>query len=157
MDRGCTNAEGVTRVSDLIGRFLSFEERLGRGLVKFGYYLAIGFLVIWTVFALFKYLFSWQIGAFFLVPFQFIGLVIALRVTSETLLSILSIDENKPHGASDGFEAGITPSPAPSTTMHETRAPAPEETPAAPTANDANGDSDDASDDDRPSATDGLR
>lgn len=114
-------------MSDLIGRFLSFEEHLGRGLVKFAYYVALFYLVVIALYDMIGYLFGgFKLGQFLLVPFQFLLSVLVLRIAAEFMMAILSIDDNL-QGANadtDGFEAGLTPQPAPSTTMHPTNAPA---------------------------------
>ena len=116
-------------MSDLIGRFLGFEERLGRGLVKFAYYILLIFLCVAAINAFFLYIFRLEFVSWILVPFQFIGLVIALRVVAEALLAILSIQDDSAHAEEmiDGFESGITPrptAPAATATVHEPSKPA---------------------------------
>lgn len=98
-------------MSDLIGRFLSFEEQLGRGLVKFAYYVALFYWTVISVFALIGHLISLDIGPFLLVPFWFLAGVLVLRVIAEFLIAVLSIDDTL-RGATqpaEGFEAGLTP------------------------------------------------
>lgn len=120
-------------MSDLIGRFLSFEEHLGRGLVKFAYYVALFYLVVVSLYGMIKYLFTMQFGEFLLVPFQFLLQLLLLRVGAELVMAILSIDDNL-QGATtstEGFEAGLTPSDrsASPTTVHDSPKPAPAEVP----------------------------
>lgn len=116
-------------MSDLIGRFLSFEDHLGRGLVKFAYYLALFYLVVVSLYELIKYLFAGQFGDFLLVPFQFLLQLLLLRIGAEVVMAILSIDDHLQGVATstEGFEAGLTPSDAPSTTVYDAAKPAPVE------------------------------
>ena len=101
-------------MGDLVGRFFSFEEHLGRGLVRFTYFLALFYLVVLSIFAMVVALIKLNFGAFLLVPFRFILFVVLLRVGAELVLAILSIEErSRVPGGSDGFEAGLTPSDRP--------------------------------------------
>ncbi|MEM6649067.1 MAG: DUF4282 domain-containing protein [Pseudomonadota bacterium] len=129
-------------MSDLIGRFLSFEEHLGRGLVKFAYYVALFYLIVISLFEMITFLFGGKFGEFILVPFGFLLQLLLLRVGAELIMAVLSIDDNlQGNGFSaDGVEAGLTPAPttpssspppsdnvsAPETTVH-TAPPAPSE------------------------------
>ncbi|WOI53322.1 DUF4282 domain-containing protein [Parvularcula sp. LCG005] len=117
-------------MNDLIGRFLSFEERMGKGLVKVTYYVALFFLVVVTLFNLIRFLFAGDFGHFFLTPFVFLIRLLMLRLASEVVLAILSIDDNLRHSVAepDGFESGLTPTPSP-----EKPAPKPEP-PVAPSS-----------------------
>lgn len=118
-------------MSDLIGRFLSFEDHLGRGLVKFAYYLALFFLVVSTLYHMVRHLFDGDIGDFLLEPFQFVLWLVLFRVAAELALAILSIDDQLQGGigSMEGFEAGLTPSPSagPKTTVYDTPKSAPTE------------------------------
>jgi hypothetical protein len=100
-------------VSDLIGRFLSFEEHLGRGLVKFAYYVALFYLVVVSLYELVAHLFDGEFGRFLLVPFEFLLALLVLRVVAELVIAVLSIDDNLrgAAGTVDGMEAGLTPRP----------------------------------------------
>lgn len=116
-------------MSDLIGRFLSFEEHLGRGLVKFTYYLALFMLVVTFAWLSLKALFGFQLGDLVVYLFQFLFYLVGLRVVTELALAILSIDDSlqQSNGPASGFEAGLTPAEAPvtATTITPTSAPAP--------------------------------
>lgn len=98
-------------MSDLIGRFLSFDELLGRGLVKFAYFITLFYLVVAHLFYLVTHLFALEIGEMLLVPFQFLFWVLAVRLIAEMLMAILSIDDRLQGVtvSNDGFEAGLTP------------------------------------------------
>ncbi|MBB4658048.1 DUF4282 domain-containing protein [Parvularcula dongshanensis] len=118
-------------MSDIIGRFLTFEETLGRGLVKFAYFVllivgAIGTIVtmIGGVVLMFEDFGAgfWQ---FIAAPFWFLIAVILLRIGAEVVNAVLSIDDNLTHGAridgrmparlpgvsESGTRAGVTPPP----------------------------------------------
>lgn len=105
-------------MSELIGRFLSFEDHLGRGLVKFAYYLALFFAVVTNVYFLLKALFGFHLGDAVIVICQAALWIVVLRVGAELALAILSIDDNLQQGrrTGDGFEAGLTPAAATKTT-----------------------------------------
>lgn len=120
-------------MSDLIGRFLSFDERLGKGLVRFTYYVALFYAVVIHLYALAVHGWRLDIGMFLLVPFKFLIWVLILRVTAEVLIAILSIEENQqpPVTGSEGFEAGLTPSPVPPQDPSPSAAPAEPEDPDA--------------------------
>ena len=98
-------------MSDLIGRFLSFDELLGRGLVKFAYFISLFYLVVIHLFHLGNELYHLEIGNLLLVPFQFLFWVLVVRLIAEMLLAILSIDDRLQGVtvSNDGFEAGLTP------------------------------------------------
>lgn len=150
-------------MSDLIGRFLSFEERMGRDLVRFAYYVGLFYLVVLSLFGLIGHLFAMEIGQFLLVPFKFLLWLLVLRVVAEVAMAILSMEEQmNPAGASgDGFEAGLTPPPGAGSPdpAGASSAPAPETTiesgdqPAA-TGTSASGGADGTADDGaKPTAT----
>ncbi|WP_370336229.1 DUF4282 domain-containing protein [Parvularcula marina] len=100
-------------MSDLIGRFLSFDEHLGRGLVKFAYFVSLFYIVVIHLFHLVGHLIHLDIGEFLLVPFKFLLWVLVLRILAEFLMAVLSIDDHlqTAGGMQDGFEAGLTPEP----------------------------------------------
>lgn len=104
-------------MSDLIGRLLSFEEHMGRGLVKFAYYCGLFFLACWILHNLWAYLVvkeTRDLGLFLIQPFLLVFFVVLLRVASELAMAILSIDDNlqaSGYGVPEGFEAGLTPLP----------------------------------------------
>ena len=119
-------------MSDLIGRFLSFEEHLGRGLVKFVYYLLIAVMVVMTISSMLEAFFGlfseaegdfWShFGILFREPILLVIAIMLLRVVSEFILAVLSINDNLRQdalsGSANGFETGLTPRPTqhPSTT-----------------------------------------
>ncbi|ADM08944.1 heat shock protein HtpX [Parvularcula bermudensis HTCC2503] len=112
-------------MSDLIGRFLSFEDHLGRGLVRVLYYVALFYVVVITLYETANHVFDLDIGLLLLVPFKFILTVLVLRVASEVLIAILSIDDHLKGQAvtGGGFEAGLTTSdPAQASTRDLTEA-----------------------------------
>lgn len=100
-------------MSDLIGRFLSFEDHFGRGLVKFAYYLGLAFLVITHAYWILKDVFTLHLGDAIVTFCHGILAIVLIRVASELALSLFSIDENLQNGMprDEGFEAGITPTP----------------------------------------------
>ena len=92
-------------MNDLIGRFLTFEETLGRGLVKFAYFVVLAllfFVMVASVIGGIVQMFDdfgeglWQVVR---APFAFLLWVILLRVGTEVVLAILSIDDNLTEGA----------------------------------------------------------
>ncbi len=136
-------------MTELIGRFLSFEEHLGRGLVKFAYYVALFYLVVLSLYDMVGFLFGgFRLGQFLLVPFKFLISILVLRVVAELVMAILSIDDHLQQGAratDDGFEAGLTPStPAPSTTIHDAATPAPPTAPVEEASEETTGEAEEA-------------
>ncbi|MGV6819602.1 MAG: DUF4282 domain-containing protein [Parvularcula sp.] len=113
-------------MSDLIGRFLSFEEHLGRGLVKFAYYLALFFSIVVNLWWLMTAIFGLRLGDAVIILCQAILAIVVLRVVTELALAILSIDDHLQNGGvvNEGFEAGLTP--APRTAKADAAQPAPE-------------------------------
>jgi len=113
-------------MSDLIGRFLSFEEHLGRGLVKFAYYLALFFSVVVNLWWLMAAIFQLRLGEAVIILCQAMLAIVVLRVVTELALAILSIDDHLQNGGvvNGGFEAGLTP--APRTAKADAAQPAPE-------------------------------
>lgn len=87
-------------MSDLVSRFLSFEEVMGRSLVRFFYYVLLFILVVTTLYDMVVTLmgfFSPQVlknlGRFFvLIPVMFGLKLLALRVGTELVLAILNIE-----------------------------------------------------------------
>jgi hypothetical protein len=110
-------------MSELVGRFLSFEEDLGRDLVKFVYYVLLFLLVVTTLYDLvvavidmFTARFWHNLGRFLVViPLRFFITLLLLRVGAELVIAILSIDDNlrerEPHG--DVMSSGLNPMKAP--------------------------------------------
>ncbi len=88
-------------MTELVGRFLSFEDKMGRGLVTFGYYFLLFLLVVTTLYDMvlafagfFGSGFFRNLGKFFiLIPVQFIVMLIGLRVATEFVLAVLGIEE----------------------------------------------------------------
>ena len=116
-------------MQELIGRFLSFEEHLGRGLVKFVYYVLLFLLVVTTLYDLVVALATMVSVRFwaglwkFLVvlPLRFFVMLLLLRVGAELVLAVLSIDDNlKTDDAEDDtISTGLNPvtAPKPAPTM----------------------------------------
>jgi hypothetical protein len=106
-------------MSELVGRFLSFEEHLGRGLVKFVYYVLLFLLVVSTVFGLVTAVIGMFSGPFWpnlwsflvMVPLTFLVSLLLLRVGAELVLAILSIDDNlRLEGSdTDSMSTGLNP------------------------------------------------
>ena len=93
-------------MSQIVSRFLSFEETLGAGLVKFAYFVLLAVLAIGTVGAMIGGLVAaftgdvaGGIGTFLLAPLRFVVALILLRVATEVVLAILSIDDQLTDGA----------------------------------------------------------
>ncbi|MEM6745820.1 MAG: DUF4282 domain-containing protein [Pseudomonadota bacterium] len=126
-------------MTELVGRFLSFEETMGRGLVTFGYYLLLFLLVVTTLYDLvvafagfFGAGFLGNLGKFLvLIPVRFVVTLIGLRVATEFLLAVLSIDDGLRGETLDDdvLSSGLNPVRHPSSRM--TSAPPPEPAPAA--------------------------
>ena len=129
----------------LASRFLSFEETLGAGLVKFAYFVLLALLIVLTVAAviggvvmMFTVGFWAGLGAVLIAPVRFVVALILLRVATEVVLAVLSIDDHLTDGArAEGALPPLRPAPTP--------APAPARTEAqavsvsAPAAADAGG------------------
>ena len=89
-------------MTELIGRFLSFEEHMGRGLIMFGYYLLLFLLVVTTLYDLvvtfggfFGPHFIGNLGKFLiLIPVRFVVMLVGLRVATEFVLAVMGIDES---------------------------------------------------------------
>jgi hypothetical protein len=105
-------------MSELVGRFLSFEDHLGRGLVKFVYYVLLFLLVVTTLFELVTALIAMFSGAFWpslwaflvLVPLNFFVRLLLLRVGAELVIAILSIDDNlRGESSPDTMSTGLNP------------------------------------------------
>ena len=111
-------------MTELVGRFLSFEDRMGRGLVTFGYYLLLFLLVVTTLYDMilafagfFGSGFFRNLGKFFiLIPVQFIVMLIGLRVATEFVLAVLGIEEGLKREPldTDVLSSGINPVRQPS-------------------------------------------
>lgn len=92
----------------VIGRFLTFEETLGKGLVKFAYFVLLAFLVAATVVAMIGGVvlmfddFLEGLWRFVVAPFQLVIAVILLRIGAEVVNAILSIDDQLTDGARAG-------------------------------------------------------
>jgi hypothetical protein len=123
-------------MSELVGRFLSFEDHLGRGLVKFVYYVLLFLLVVTTIFELVMAVVSMFSGEFWaglwaffvIVPLSFLVKLLLLRVGAELVIAILSIDDNlRLDGANDTISTGLNPvtPPRAAPTMTAPVAPAP--------------------------------
>ena len=125
-------------MNTLASRFLSFEEALGAGLVKFAYFLLLAVLVVLTVVAMiggivmmFTVGFWAGLGAFLLAPVRFIVALILLRVATEVVLAILSIDDHLTDGArNQGALPNAAPAPAPVSVPTATPAPTVKSAPA---------------------------
>ena len=131
-------------MTELVGRFLSFEDRMGHGLVTFGYYLLLFLLVVTTLYDMilafagfFGSGFFRSLGKFFvLIPVQFIVMLIGLRVATEFVLAVLGIEEGLKSEPldTDVLSSGLNPVRQPSqmasapTAERETPEPAEEET-----------------------------
>ena len=106
-------------MSDLIGRFLNFEEHLGRGLVKFVYYVLLFLLVVTTLYDLAVALFGmftvkfwpnlWQFLVF--QPLKFFVALLLLRVGAELIIAVLSIDDSirGEEASDDTMSSGLNP------------------------------------------------
>lgn len=128
-------------MSDLVGRFLSFEEHLGKGLVKFVYYVLLFLLVVATLFDLGEAVFRMITVKFWTNMWQFLVIIplrsfvalLLLRVGAELAIAVLSIDDNlKGEGPGDdvmstGLNPVTPPTPTPTVTQPRTAAPEPEE------------------------------
>lgn len=108
-------------MNTIASRFLSFEEPLGAGLVKFAYFVIAAVLLILMVIAMiagivamFEVGFFAGLGRFLLAPLQFVLALILLRVATEVVLAILSIDDNLTDGART---EGAMPIPSPKQAM----------------------------------------
>jgi hypothetical protein len=96
-------------MSNAIGRFLSFEETLGKGLVKFAYYVLLAALAVMTLGLMIGAIGTMidgdvleGLGLFILAPIRFAIAVIVLRVLAELVLAVLSIDDSlAPEGRND--------------------------------------------------------
>ncbi|GGY46572.1 DUF4282 domain-containing protein [Parvularcula lutaonensis] len=131
-------------MSELIGRFLSFEEHLGRGLVKFVYYVLLFLLMMTTLYDLgvavgqmFGGKFWLGLGKFVVrIPLEFIVSLLLLRVGAELIMAVLSIDDHLRSGIRDGdtMSSGLN---APS---HPPAAAPTLKTPSAEVANDLDDD-----------------
>ena len=116
-------------MDNVVSRFLTFEETLGRGLVKFAYFVLLIGLVVWAVIEVIGgvvLLFDRPLAGLWEIvhtPFEFLLWVILLRVATELVLAVLSIDDNLTENAiagrdtraglaapRGGFEATRTPS-----------------------------------------------
>jgi hypothetical protein len=110
-------------MSELVGRFLSFEEHMGRSLVKFVYYVLLFLLVVSTLFemvaaliAMFDDRFWPNLGQFLvLIPLRFFVSLLLLRVGAELVIAVLSIDDNlqNGHNVGDTMSSGLNPAPVP--------------------------------------------
>ena len=127
-------------MSDLIGRFLSFEENLGRGLVKFVYYVLLFLLVVTTLYGLTVALFGmftvkfwpnlWQFLVF--QPLKFFVMLLLLRVGAELIMAVLSIDDSirSEVATDDTMSTGLNPvAPPKAGPTIKTAAPAANDTP----------------------------
>lgn len=125
-------------MSELVGRFLSFEEHLGRDLVKFVYYVLLFLLVVTTIYDLgvaVGQMFGgkfWPAAGRFLVriPLEFFVSLLLLRVGAELVMAVLSIDDNLRSGMTEGdtMSSGLNPPahpPAAAPTMKTPSRPAP--------------------------------
>jgi len=120
-------------MSELVGRFLSFEEDLGDGLVKFVYYVLLFLLIVTSLYdwvMAFFHIFAgkpWSSLGLFLVgvPLRFMLGLLLLRVGAEVILAILSIDDSlkksEPDGdtMSSGLNLGTVPASASTKTPAE--------------------------------------
>lgn len=123
-------------MTELIGRFLGFEEKMGRGLVTFGYYLLLFLLVVTTLYDLlvafagfFGAGFFGNLGKFLvLIPVRFIVMLIGLRIGTEFVLAVLNIDDSLKNDPldTDILSSGLNPVRRPSSPME---APEPVQTP----------------------------
>ena len=93
-------------MNTIASRFLSFEETLGAGLVKFAYFVLLAVLVVATVVgviggvvALFTVGVWAGLGQVFGSLLWFVIGIILLRVATEVVLAILSIDDQLTDGA----------------------------------------------------------
>ena len=123
-------------MSELIGRFLSFEEHMGRGLVKFVYYVLLFLLVVTTLYDLAIALYGmfavkfwpnlWQFLVF--QPLKFFVMLLLLRVGAELIIAVLSIDDNirGEEMSDDTMSTGLNPvaPPKPGPTMKTAKPPA---------------------------------
>lgn len=106
-------------MSELVGRFLSFEESLGKDLVKFVYYVLLFLLVVTTLYDLvtsFVAIFTVKIlpnlgQVFVVIPLRFFVTLLLLRVASEVVIAVLSIDDNLRAAGPDGdtMSSGLNP------------------------------------------------
>ena len=87
-------------MDNIVSRFLTFEETLGRGLVKFAYFVILIGLVVWAVVEIAGgviLLFDRPLAGLWEIvhtPFEFALWAMLLRVATELVLAILSIDDN---------------------------------------------------------------
>ena len=87
-------------MDNIVSRFLTFEETLGRGLVKFAYFVILIGLVVWAVVEVVGgiiLLFDRPLAGLWEIvhtPFEFALWAMLLRVATELILAVLSIDDN---------------------------------------------------------------
>lgn len=98
----------------IVSRFLTFQETLGKGLVKFAYFVLLALLAITTVIAMISGIvlmfddFLAGLGRFLFAPIQFVVAAILLRIGAEVVNAILSIDDQLTDGArADGKVPGL--------------------------------------------------
>ena len=96
-------------MQELVGRFFSFEEHLGRGLVRLLFYVLVFLLIVTTAWELVVTLSHltkmfwtnlWRLLV--IVPFTFLVKLLMLRLGAEVILAVLSIDDSLRSGSSDG-------------------------------------------------------
>ena len=113
-------------MSELVGRFLSFEERLGRGLVRLSYYVLLFLLVMTSLWDI-----TTSVGQFgdefwhnlwrvlVTIPFTFFVKLLLLRLGAEVIMAVLSISESLqtagPEGDVMSSGLNVADEPAPST------------------------------------------
>lgn len=129
-------------MSELVGRFLSFEEHMGRELVKFAYYVLLFLLVVTSLYEMVMALFGmfahkfwpnlWQFLV--VVPLTFVVSLLLLRVGAELVIAVLSIDDNLQAGDQTGdvMSTGLnvaSPPAAPATVKRPAPEPEPEDEP----------------------------
>lgn len=96
-------------MQELVGRFLSFEEHLGRGLVRLLFYGLLFLLVVttaWELLVIFSNLSQkfwpnlWRL--LITEPFTFLVKLLMLRLGAEVILAVLSIDDSLRSNGADG-------------------------------------------------------
>lgn len=96
-------------MSELVGRFLSFEDQMGRGLVRFVYYVLLFLLVVTTLWEIVTT--AGKLGDDFwhnlwdilvIIPLSFLVKLLLLRVGAELVMAVLSIDDHLQGGMPEG-------------------------------------------------------
>ncbi|MEM1379825.1 MAG: DUF4282 domain-containing protein [Pseudomonadota bacterium] len=96
-------------MSDLVSRFLSFQEHMGRGLVRLVYYVLVFLLVVTTLYemttsfgAMTETFWSNMWRVLVIIPLMFFVKLLLLRLAAELVLAVQSINESLQSGTPQG-------------------------------------------------------